>query len=84
MDTDDDMNMPLFSYISSLLLFASLLFFSQGQRMCRMSRIMSAIVSAVHFAVGADMRMRLGQHPFRGMEQAGQGAQGPGSKRDGR
>ena len=55
MGPDDDMNMPLF--------------LSQGQRMCRMSRIMSAIVSADHFAVGAGMRMGVGQHSFHGMEQ---------------
>lgn len=30
---------------------------------------MSAIVSADHFAVGAGMRMGVGQHSFHGMEQ---------------
>ena len=37
--------------------------------MCRMSRILSAIVSADHFAVGSGMRMGVGEHSFHGMEQ---------------
>jgi len=41
----------------------------QGQRMCRVSRILSAIVCQDNFAVGSGMQLGVGEASFHGKEQ---------------